>query len=431
MFLYTILKQLDLRNIDWNAVADKLDISNGHAARMRYSRMKPQFEGVAAQTRTHKPKKEKSSSKPASKDKARGKRLLLEEEEERLHRQQIFEAESEIQEPAPKRIKRDPTLAFDSPTYQPPPNPYGQFVNPPWSGPMLNFEVPTPGIGLPGIGGYGYKPFVKKEPESFATIGSSFSPIIKTEPGAAITQNGSNATTAAKIKIEPGTAHYSCKIGSPYLGTGNIGLQGSNQIDAGMQQPLYRLTQNPWVQTLDPSCVMRESRPMTMEMPVLRHNRPITDYFTPPEPLPSLGANFMFSPLATSFEDLLTMPLQELPSGFDGDVPIRGLATANVDAGLPHSDSHFTDDITACADKESVSAPEPDGVDTYVDHSANIDAAISASVKKEPPEAESELDRATEAERGDTAIISNDDSRESDDDSGNIPIKQEIIQIDD
>ncbi|MCJ1374583.1 hypothetical protein MMC20_005815 [Loxospora ochrophaea] len=45
-FLYTILKQLDLKAIDWNAVAAQLDITNGHAARMRFSRFKQQMEGV-------------------------------------------------------------------------------------------------------------------------------------------------------------------------------------------------------------------------------------------------------------------------------------------------------------------------------------------------------------------------------------------------
>ncbi|KAI9671190.1 MAG: hypothetical protein M1817_003697 [Caeruleum heppii] len=44
-FLYTIIKQLDLKSIDWNSVASQLDITNGHAARMRYSRFKQHMEG--------------------------------------------------------------------------------------------------------------------------------------------------------------------------------------------------------------------------------------------------------------------------------------------------------------------------------------------------------------------------------------------------
>ncbi|KAJ5623928.1 hypothetical protein N7510_000237 [Penicillium lagena] len=45
-FLYAILKQLDLKSVDWNLVASQLEISNGHAARMRYSRFRQQMEGT-------------------------------------------------------------------------------------------------------------------------------------------------------------------------------------------------------------------------------------------------------------------------------------------------------------------------------------------------------------------------------------------------
>ncbi|KAI9372162.1 hypothetical protein BJX61DRAFT_553107 [Aspergillus egyptiacus] len=46
-FLYTIIKQLDLKGrIDWNLVASQLQISNGHAARMRYHRFRNQMEGI-------------------------------------------------------------------------------------------------------------------------------------------------------------------------------------------------------------------------------------------------------------------------------------------------------------------------------------------------------------------------------------------------
>ncbi|KAI9856892.1 MAG: hypothetical protein M1813_008729 [Trichoglossum hirsutum] len=46
-FLYAILQQLDLKSVDWNRVAAQLEITNGHAARMRLSRLKHQMEGVA------------------------------------------------------------------------------------------------------------------------------------------------------------------------------------------------------------------------------------------------------------------------------------------------------------------------------------------------------------------------------------------------
>ncbi|KAL2852505.1 hypothetical protein BJY01DRAFT_244503 [Aspergillus pseudoustus] len=50
-FLYTILKQLDLKGIDWSLVASQLEISNGHAARMRYHRFKNQMEGTTSTPR--------------------------------------------------------------------------------------------------------------------------------------------------------------------------------------------------------------------------------------------------------------------------------------------------------------------------------------------------------------------------------------------
>jgi hypothetical protein len=57
-FLYTILKQLDLKAIDWNLVADGLDITNGHAARMRFSRLKQHMEGIPTQPRNPRPRKD-------------------------------------------------------------------------------------------------------------------------------------------------------------------------------------------------------------------------------------------------------------------------------------------------------------------------------------------------------------------------------------
>ncbi|ODH45936.1 hypothetical protein GX48_07977 [Paracoccidioides brasiliensis] len=58
-FLYTILKQLDLKSIDWNLVASQLEITNGHAARMRFSRFRQHMEGITTTHRTPRPKKTK------------------------------------------------------------------------------------------------------------------------------------------------------------------------------------------------------------------------------------------------------------------------------------------------------------------------------------------------------------------------------------
>ncbi|KAG9240338.1 hypothetical protein BJ878DRAFT_389608, partial [Calycina marina] len=53
--LYAILSQKCLKDIDWNQIARdpvlSLEITNGHAARMRYSRFKKQMEGTAGVTK--------------------------------------------------------------------------------------------------------------------------------------------------------------------------------------------------------------------------------------------------------------------------------------------------------------------------------------------------------------------------------------------
>ncbi|KAJ5194265.1 hypothetical protein N7491_001601 [Penicillium cf. griseofulvum] len=59
-FLYTIIKQLDLKSVDWNRVASDVEISNGHAARMRYSRFRQQMEG---NTGASKPKRKTKKAK--------------------------------------------------------------------------------------------------------------------------------------------------------------------------------------------------------------------------------------------------------------------------------------------------------------------------------------------------------------------------------
>jgi hypothetical protein len=45
------MTRLNFPQIDWQEVANQLDITNGHAARMRYSRFKAQMEGTPSQTR--------------------------------------------------------------------------------------------------------------------------------------------------------------------------------------------------------------------------------------------------------------------------------------------------------------------------------------------------------------------------------------------
>ncbi|KAJ5761036.1 hypothetical protein N7520_008192 [Penicillium odoratum] len=75
-FLYAMLKQLDLKIVstvpidnmlslvDWNHVASEIGISNGHAARMRFSRFRNQMEGTTgAQRRKRNPKKGEDGGK--------------------------------------------------------------------------------------------------------------------------------------------------------------------------------------------------------------------------------------------------------------------------------------------------------------------------------------------------------------------------------
>ncbi|KAL8721182.1 MAG: hypothetical protein Q9181_007761, partial [Wetmoreana brouardii] len=61
-----------IEQIDWNAVATELEITNGHAARMRYSRFKQQMEGITPQVR--KPRATKSGDKADGTAKAKKKR---------------------------------------------------------------------------------------------------------------------------------------------------------------------------------------------------------------------------------------------------------------------------------------------------------------------------------------------------------------------
>lgn len=102
--------------VDWNEVAGNLGISNGHAARMRYSRFKQQMEGIHPPPR--KPRKVAVQKKPA-KEKPKPKSTSKLKPEERLKRENSEETKEEPgqlipglseQAPAeqPTRIKDEP-----------------------------------------------------------------------------------------------------------------------------------------------------------------------------------------------------------------------------------------------------------------------------------------------------------------------------------
>jgi hypothetical protein len=79
-FLYTIIKQLDLKAIDWNLVAGSLEITNGHAARMRYSRFKQHMEGQTTQPRAPRAGKKEKEGKEGKEGLKKGKKRILEED---------------------------------------------------------------------------------------------------------------------------------------------------------------------------------------------------------------------------------------------------------------------------------------------------------------------------------------------------------------
>lgn len=61
-FLLAIIKQLDLKCVEWNEVAEATGITNGHAARMRWSRYKKQMEGHVPKPRGPRVSKAKTPS---------------------------------------------------------------------------------------------------------------------------------------------------------------------------------------------------------------------------------------------------------------------------------------------------------------------------------------------------------------------------------
>jgi hypothetical protein len=128
-FLYTILKQLDLKAIDWNLVAAGLDITNGHAARMRFSRFKQHMEGIPTQPRKPRPKKDGVKDTKNAKGKrlkrepdgdikgedmkgedgeAEGARVKPEPGSQMKGEPRVMEDSKGIEQPPAVRVKREP-----------------------------------------------------------------------------------------------------------------------------------------------------------------------------------------------------------------------------------------------------------------------------------------------------------------------------------
>ena len=117
-FLYTIIKQLDLKIIDWNIVADGLGITNGHAARMRYSRFKQHIEGIPTQSRSAKAKNDGKKEGKAAKGQKRkspdgeegGK---VENKAEKMHepaKEEVFKMEAAASDILVASVKPEPGI---------------------------------------------------------------------------------------------------------------------------------------------------------------------------------------------------------------------------------------------------------------------------------------------------------------------------------
>jgi hypothetical protein len=130
-FLYTILKQLDMKTVDWNLVADGPDITNGHAARMRFNRFKHHMEGIPTQPRTPRLKRDGGKDKNTKakrlkrglEDDIKGENEMVdggESDEARLKSEPgchikeepgLIEETNGAEEPLAVRVKREPGTA--------------------------------------------------------------------------------------------------------------------------------------------------------------------------------------------------------------------------------------------------------------------------------------------------------------------------------
>ncbi|EXJ76321.1 uncharacterized protein A1O5_00829 [Cladophialophora psammophila CBS 110553] len=214
VFLYTILKQLDLRSINWNQVADSLGISNGHAARMRYSRMRSQFEDVVnSQPKPAKPRKENTNTgeNKSCKSKPRNKRLLEEEENERLANQRAACQYVMHPDHDPKRIKVEPQsyMHLWYPTY--PTEPAQMYLGSFWDQPTISLK-PVPRASFANAGLLAQKvtptPAIKTEPHTTSTACNDVRtpiPIIKQEPQEPVCECEGADVGATIVKKEPET----------------------------------------------------------------------------------------------------------------------------------------------------------------------------------------------------------------------------------
>ncbi|EXJ82666.1 hypothetical protein A1O3_06480 [Capronia epimyces CBS 606.96] len=325
IFLYTILKQLDLRSIDWNLVASSLDISNGHAARMRYSRMRGQFEGLSNQPKAPKARKEKDGESKASKEKAKGKRLLLEEENERLAKQRTAEHNGS------KKARLEPSPYIDTSAARSMMNTGQQYVSPMWSQPIVKLE---PSSGYPSLANNNpsCSTVIKKEPDTSATSlhnPRSTSPVVKQEPATipmanqevsaaapsvvkkesdAVVSHGAFAALNAYNSPSPATSYRLSNLAGPYMNS----LDPSHYMNS---LPLAMVSN-----TTSSAYPMPQTTPGYTYHPFLYHNagpwaQSIADHNVPTNPIAPTADNMTLNPLANSYEELLNLPLYVRQAG--------------------------------------------------------------------------------------------------------------------
>ncbi|KAK2766232.1 hypothetical protein FQN54_007748 [Arachnomyces sp. PD_36] len=168
-FLYTILKQLDMKSVDWNLVASQLEITNGHAARMRFSRFKQHMEGTTTTPRTPRPKKSKNEKAEAKKrgleepTGSPGKKPCCDNSELAVK----VEAHSEGNISAGAPIKMEPAT-----------HPYPLMTVAPSDLAMNGAQNPTPVLSQPQPPASSGWPVIKLEPEERTLDGT----VVKTEP---------------------------------------------------------------------------------------------------------------------------------------------------------------------------------------------------------------------------------------------------------
>ncbi|KIV91941.1 hypothetical protein PV10_06428 [Exophiala mesophila] len=349
VFLYSILKQLDLKPIDWQAVADQIGISNGHAARMRYSRMKSQLEGIPPPPKVIKPKKT-ADTKTASKDKTAGKRQLLAEEEERLSKDKDLAAGTMSTGPTVYRSKRAKieddghALLHSAKQATSIKHEAGVSQNPVAASP----KQPKPEPHQSSI-------IVKQEPRRSVTAAASHSTGIHVKQELDDTiitfQPSASPHPIVKHEIDVGTA----KEGSAHF-TGNqmkgplydqvtfknMDLNAASNDEDASHEPWPTTMNNmvsPYIHNAIPAPASSQmmgyghlqgpfhppthfdaaaSADMNMCPPMRYPMRPVADYFATPAMPPYTSSSYVLDPNAMSYLDMLNMPLYPIPSTISG-----------------------------------------------------------------------------------------------------------------